>query len=162
MRPLEIMIPILLATYLLWRRPRPRWAQHLPEFTIALVLLHWMFEGYRWQMLPFYVLTAILAINGWIQRRSASGPRPLVSALTLILLAIFTAVPVLLPVPSLPSPTGPYAVGTRIYELTDSARPELYSGREEARRFQIQVWYPGRPGAADERAPWMPHADIFA
>ena len=162
MRPLEIMIPILLATYLLWRRPRPSWVQHLPEFTIALVLLHWMFEGYRWQMLPFYVLTAILAINGWIQRRSASGPRPLVSALTLILLAIFTAVPVLLPVPSLPSPTGPYAVGTRIYELTDSARPELYSGREEARRFQIQVWYPGRPGAADERAPWMPHADIFA
>src|SRR4030095_2844263 len=30
------------------------------------------------------------------------------------------------------------------------------------RRFQIQVWYPSEPSTADERAPWMANAEIFA
>jgi hypothetical protein len=46
--------------------------------------------------------------------------------------------------------------------LTDPSRQEIYSGKEEARRFQIQVWYPAEVDPKDERAPWMSRADIFA
>jgi hypothetical protein len=53
-------------------------------------------------------------------------------------------------------------VGTRIYELTDTSRKEIYSGKDEARRFMIQVWYPSEPKATDQRAPWMQHADIYS
>jgi dienelactone hydrolase len=84
------------------------------------------------------------------------------SYLTFILLAVSTALPILLPVPSIPTPSGPYQVGTRIYELSDVARREIYSGKDEARRFMIQVWYPSETSPSDTRAPWVANADIFS
>jgi hypothetical protein len=60
--------------------------------------------------------------------------------LSLILLAVSRALPILLPVPSTPVPGGPYQVGTRIYELTDASRRKICLGRNKARRFRIRAW----------------------
>lgn len=158
MRPLEILVPLLLAIRLFWRPARQ---SHLWYFTLtvfAALLLHILIEGWRWQMIPLYVLTIILTALPFL----GIEVKPPASYLTLILLAVSTALPILLPVPSIPAPNGPYEVGTRIYELTDESRRELYSGVDEARRFQIQVWYPSEAGSSDERAPWMANADVFA
>ncbi len=162
MRTLEILIPILLAVYLLWRHPRPLSIRLLPSVALLMMMIHLAVEGYRWQMIPVYGMTAILATSSWIKLRSSSDWKPIASYLTLIPLAVSIALPILLPVPVIPAPDGPYKVGTQVYELTDSSRKELYSGRDEARRFQIQVWYPSEPSPSDERAGWMNHADIFA
>jgi len=71
--------------------------------------------------------------------------------------------PVLLPVPSVPPPTGPYAVGTVTLELVDDARAEIYAdGAGAPRRFLIQIWYPALPERSDRRAPWMEDAGIVA
>ena len=142
MRPLEILTSLLLATYLLWGHPRPVAIRYLPMATLLIVLLHLEIEGYRWQMIPLYALTVILTISSMTIIRSASDWRSLASYLMFGLLALSTAIPILLPVPAIPPSSGPYAVGTRIYELTDDSRREIYYGREEARRFMIQVWYP--------------------
>jgi hypothetical protein len=60
-------------------------------------------EGYRWQMVPLYGLTPLLALTvliGLNQPRAGSFPSSaLGSILTLILLAVSTALPILLPVP---------------------------------------------------------------
>ena len=161
MRPLEIIIPILLVAYLLWHHPRPLVIRLLPALALLVTLIHFGVEGYRWQMIPIYVLTSSLGLSALLKIKSALDWKPLGSYLTVIVLAASTALPILLPVPAIPSPDGPYQVGTTIYELTDSARKELYSGKDEARRFQIQVWYPSEPGPSDERALWMNHADVF-
>lgn len=158
MRPLEIIIPVLLALHAIWWAPHPRLIRILPILAIVATLLHFAVEGYRWQMTPLYILTVTLTaltLFGIELKR-------LSSFLTFILIVISTGLPVLLPVPSIPKPSGPYQVGTRIYELTDSTRQELYSGKAEARRFQIQVWYPSERSPSDERAPWMANAEIFA
>ena len=158
MRPFEILIPILLALPVIWRRPRPFWIRMLPALTFIASVLHLIIEGYRWQMIPLYVLVLFQMVQSfWGIEPGRTG-----SFLALILLAVSTALPILLPVPSIPHSSGPYQVGTRIYELTDASRQELYSGKEEARRFQIQVWYPSEPDPADPRAPWMANAQIFA
>ena len=162
MRPLEIIIPILLTIYLIWSHPRPFGIRLLPTAALLITLIHFGVEGYRWQMIPIYVLTSLLEVRALLKIKSASDWKPLGSYLTVILLAISIALPILLPVPSIPAPNGPYKVGTTIYELTDSSRKELYSGKDEARRFQIQVWYPSEPGPADKRAQWMNHADVFS
>ncbi|MGE5379064.1 MAG: alpha/beta hydrolase family protein, partial [Bacteroidota bacterium] len=162
MRPLEIIIPVLLAVYLLWRHPRPFLIRLLPSAAFLLVLIHLIMEGYRWQMIPVYVLTAALTVSSLLKLRSTSDWKPLASYLTMILLAVSVALPILLPVPVIPAPDGPYQVGTRYYELTDPSRKELYSGKDELRRFQIQVWYPAEPSQNDERAHWMNHAAIVA
>jgi predicted dienelactone hydrolase len=161
MRPLEICIVLLLTVYLLWRHPRPLWVRLLPAITLIVTLVHFGVEGYRWQMVPLYSLTALLGLSALIKIRSSADWKPLFSFLTLVLLAASTILPIVLPVPSIPAPDGPYQAGTILYELTDSSRQEIYSGKDEARRFQIQVWYPAEPATSDERAPWMRRAEIF-
>jgi predicted dienelactone hydrolase len=134
----------------------------IPLLGLALVLLHLTIEGYRWQMIPIYGFTAILTVVTMVQMRSSADWKPIASYLTFVLLAISTALPILLPVPAIPTPSGPFPVGTRIYELTDTTRKEIYSGKDEARRFMIQVWYPSEPGTSSEKARWMDNAEIYA
>jgi predicted dienelactone hydrolase len=162
MRPLEILIPLALGVYLLWPHPRPFAIRLLPASALILTLIHFAMEGYRWQMIPMYVLTALLGLSALVKIQSTADWKPFASFLTLILLAVSTALPLLLPVPIFPAPSGPYRVGTRLYDLTDEARREIYSGQEEARRFMIQVWYPSAANASGEKAPWMANAQIFA
>lgn len=162
MRPLEISIPALLVVYLAWNHPRPLAIRLVPVFVLLITLLHFAIEGYRWQMIPLYVLTVLLAISSLTKILGPGDWRPLASSLTVILVAAATALPVLLPIPHIPTPSGPYPVGTRSFEMVDEARKEIYSGKDEPRRYMIQVWYPADVKPTDERAPWMEHADIFA
>jgi len=150
MRPLEILTPIVLAISLLWPitgRKRPPAIGILPAFALVIIAAHANIEGMRWQMYPLYgfaIVTLLMSIPDFMKARqdNIQTMRPLRVLPGLVLLAISTALPILLPVPSIPTPSGPYQVGTTIYELTDDSRRELYSGKDEARRFQIQVWYP--------------------
>ncbi len=162
MRLLEITLPVLLAIYLIWPHPRPQLIRWLPSLALIFTFIHLGVEGYRWQMIPLYVLTFLLAIISLIKINSAADWKPIASYLTLILLALSTAVPTLLPIPKIPTPSGPYQIGTSIFEMTDSARKEIYSGKDEARRFMIQVWYPAEVKDSDVRAPWMSNAEIYA
>jgi predicted dienelactone hydrolase len=162
MRPLEIFIPSLLAIYLLWPHPRPFAIRSIPVLALAFTFIHFVIEGYRWQMLPLYVLAGILGLSALIKIPTLADWKRLASYFTFGLLLLSTALPVLLPVPKIPAPTGPYQVGTRIYELMDESRRELYSGKDEARRFTIQVWYPSESGTSTDQARWMDKAEIYA
>lgn len=71
MRSLEVLIPVLLAAYLLWPRPRPFVVRLAPALALAATLLHLWLEGYRWQMIPLYVLTMLLA---WHSLRAVAQP----------------------------------------------------------------------------------------
>jgi predicted dienelactone hydrolase len=162
MRPLEITISILLVLYLLWRHPRPLIVRLLPALGLIVTLIHFAIEGERWQMIPLYVLTPLLAISSLTKITGTSDWKPLASTLTVILVVIATVIPTLLPVPRIPTPSGPYPIGTSILELTDDSRAEIYSGKDEPRRFMIQIWYPAEVKGTDERAPWMANAEIYA
>jgi predicted dienelactone hydrolase len=170
MRPLEIFTPIVLAIYILWPlsgKKRPSAVGILPAFALVLIATHAKVEGLRWQMIPLYAFSAVamlLSIPAFLKTQTGteSTVRPSRILLSLGLLALASALPILLPVPAIPTPGGPFQVGTRIYELTDESRPELYSGGDEARRFQIQAWYPADAATTDERAQWMARADIYA
>ncbi len=158
MRPLEITIPLLLAVYLLWPHARPLAIRFTPAIALIITLIHFYLEGYRWQMMPLYALTIILTMLAFFVR----DMKPIASILTCILLLLSTALPIVLPVPKIPIPGGPFPIGTVIYEFTDTTRKELYSGKDEARRFMIQAWYPADIKTTDVRAPWMSDAKIYA
>ncbi|MBI5825120.1 MAG: hypothetical protein HZB18_13910 [Chloroflexi bacterium] len=152
----------MLTIYLVWPHPRPFAIRLFPALALLAALTHFGLEGYRWQMIPLYVLASLLTISSLMKITGSSDWKPLASYLTLILLALSLAVPTLLPVPKIPTPSGPFQIGTSIYELNDTSRQELYSGRDESRRFMIQVWYPAEPKDTDVRAPWMTNAEKFA
>ena len=52
-------------------------------------------------------------------------------------------IPKLIPLSDLPTPSGIYGVGTRIFEWTDESRDEWFTEEiVDKRRLVIQVWYP--------------------
>jgi len=187
-RPLEILLAVLVGVCFL--RPlfpqRWRWPDFLPAVALAAALLQIIVEGYRWQMLPLYLLAVGLFVfylprikskrsersprpeEGELRPRPVTTPRPawrsgLYAALGLLATALAVALPVLLPIPQLPAPTGPYPVGTMTLMLTDESRRELYgSDPEAARRFLVQLWYPAQAPIDGETAPWMDNVDQVA
>ena len=171
MRTLEIIIPCALAIQLLLsitgRQPRNN--RFIPAVILTLVVLHLLLEGYRWQMIPLYILTGLVF---WAGLPALLHPGPalriqgwqlVLPILGLILVGISTLIPALLPVPNLKAPSGPYSVGTRTLVITDPARKEIYSGKDEPRKFMIEIWYPAvRPAPGTPAAAWMPDAKIVA
>ncbi len=55
---------------------------------------------------------------------------------------------------SLPKPTGKYAIGTKILELTDEQRGVLFK-TDRNRKLPLQVWYP-TDDTSGKRAPYLP------
>jgi dienelactone hydrolase len=156
MRPLEILLALALFGYLITTFIKPRaWIMYVAAL---IAVIQPAIEGYRWQMIPLYALTAVFVLTGILRRKKWVLAAPI---LTLILFAVSVALPILLPIPTVRAATGSYPVGTTIITLTDDARQEIYSGKEEPRRFQVQVWYPADPQPGDQHAPWMNRADVF-
>jgi predicted dienelactone hydrolase len=159
MRILEVLtLATLLATFIGFfvpRSRRPHWMGYLPSLAVLLVLAHLALEGYRWQMVPAYTLTALtfLATAPGIVRRAGPQRKPASrvrraltitgTVLGLLVLVVATALPVLLPVFRLPEPTGPYAVGTRYAYWIDEDRPDTYTpDPDDYREVSVQIWYP--------------------
>ena len=62
---------------------------------------------------------------------------------TIALLGHRAIIPRLIPLADLPTPSGVYAVGTRIFEWTDDSRDEWFTEeKDDKRRIVVQVWYP--------------------
>lgn len=57
--------------------------------------------------------------------------------------------------PSLPEPTGAYAVGTVRLLFTDTTRPEIFTDDpDDHREVTVRAWYPAEPSAEVARAPY--------
>jgi predicted dienelactone hydrolase len=175
MRPFEILLAlsVLLSLLRFALRNPPRWMKFAPTFGLALLGLHLVFEGYRWQMVGLYALALILflfslprLLRPARQAQSAGGPGWLAwlwSGLAALLTLLFAAPAFLFPIPHLPTPGGPYPVGTFTRMLVDDSRREIYSANpDEPRRFLIQVWYPAASVAGLKMVPWMPEAKLVA
>jgi hypothetical protein len=115
--------------------------------------------GAYWQLLPLY-LGVLLALAGllWRQPRTVAA-RAMLSAGIFCLLVLTAAATYVLPMFSLPKPTGQYAVGTRIFSLTDPVRMETHvPGSTRHREIVVQVWYPASPGK-QPLAPYRRHTE---
>ncbi len=166
MRLFEILILVILLPPLLWpiiSRNRPKWLALFPLLGLLFIVVHLPVEGYRWQMFPAYGLTAVFLILTirWV----TNNPIPsrlarLGGLLGLLVWLIALALPVTMPVPRLPDPTGPYAIGSFTTHLVDTTRPETYTDDpSDNRELMVQVWY---PAANREGAPavYLPDLEV--
>ncbi|MDX1662295.1 MAG: hypothetical protein R3272_00780 [Candidatus Promineifilaceae bacterium] len=173
MRPVELLILLAILPSLLLpilsdgRRFGRRF--EFPALALILVIVHLVLEGYRWQMVPAYLLALFLFIRGvwWVQRPPdlQGGRLGLIgSALLLLLYALAVLLPLLFPVPDLPEPEGQFPVGTTVAHLVDRSRPEIYSVEpDDVREIMFQVWYPVAPHAVpldSRRAPYLDRLEV--
>lgn len=122
------------------------WIHVLPFLAAVLALVQLLLEGYRWQMLPAYILIGFLVLceaGFWVHSERTSFYAGLGA------LAVWFATVVLsaaLPVFEFPAPTGPFQVGTEVRHLVDAHRQEtLSSNPSDLRELMIQIWYPVDP-----------------
>lgn len=150
---LAVLPPVL--CLLTPRREPGSWIHLVSFLALVAVVVHLRAEGYRWQMLPAYVLVAMLVLyeaTRWIhlERRSLSFG---VAAVVCWLAALgLTAV---LPVFEFPKPTGPFRVGTEVRHLVDPNRRESLSDNSgDPRELMAQIWYPVDPSFQGHLAPY--------
>jgi dienelactone hydrolase len=68
-------------------------------------------------------------------------------------------IPMLVPLNDLPAPTGPYAVGTQMFEWKDSNRDEWFTEEQsDKRRIVVQTWYPTEASEA-KPLPYLANPD---
>ncbi|MFD8596023.1 alpha/beta hydrolase family protein [Kitasatospora sp. NPDC059646] len=79
-------------------------------------------------------------------RRARRWFGPAGSAACAALIATGPAAAWAFPIPDFPRPSGRFAVGTRVLQWTDPARPETFTPDPDDRRtVVVQLWYPARP-----------------
>lgn len=132
---------------------------------LALFIVQWQVEGLRWQMIPVYGAAVGLAIGDIlaVERRLDWTRRIARGIFGLAGVALGAILPLILPVPELPVPTGPEIIGTVTVELVDPEREEIYGPSPgPGRRLMAQVWYPALPEGEMEPIPWSEDWDIVA
>jgi predicted dienelactone hydrolase len=167
---LILILDVLLLLLLLFPNRRPRHLLLVTSIvTLVLLAVHLLVEGLRWQMTLAYLLTGGFLLAAVIQSRYPAKKQPpawrvaLLSFLGLVLVLLAAALPIILPVPRLPEPSGSYAIGTMTYHLVDENRPEIFGESPGAdREMMLQVWYPAEPGTSDAAAPWFDQLDVAA
>lgn len=143
---------------------RPRRGIAAGLLTVALVV-QLQAEGYRWQLIPLYLVTVGLAIGDLLYiDRTVQWSRRLARGLFgLAGVALVAVLPVVLPVPELPLPPGPESIGTITAEIVDTSREEIYGTSPGGpRRLVVQVWYPSSSSGGIEPIPWSEDWDVVA
>ncbi|SHM69277.1 Platelet-activating factor acetylhydrolase, isoform II [Duganella sacchari] len=137
------------------RRSRAPRAIGMLSLLAAGCLLQVLLEGWYWQFTPVYLLILLGLLRAVLQ----DGPRwRMVAARTGQAGAVCALGMswVFLPVPDLPAPSGPYAVGTEVFRWVDATRPEPATDAPQDRRnIIVQAWYPAPRGAVGEHAVYL-------
>ena len=120
----------------------------IPLVFIGLVIiLHFIFEGYRWQMIPTYLIILILV---WCVYKKysffkAGWLRKTITGISLVLLLIVAwTLPYVLPVFELPTPTGKHSVGSQYIHLKTNQDETITTETDDKRELMIKVWYPAQ------------------
>jgi dienelactone hydrolase len=128
------------------------WSRPLTVLGALVALWHVIHEGTHWQMFP--VLAGLILLVVWQlipassrTSRYAAMKKPVAATAALLSIATFGML-LIVPMFSLPKPTGTYPIGTRIVYLKDSSRTEDRAEKPGTpRELTVQIWYPANPSS---------------
>ena len=112
------------------------------------LLLNMITEGLRYEVLSLILAITILGLPtlSFIRVRRMLSIGIFIMMVSLILI---------FPVYHMPMPTGSYDIGTRVYQINDTSRTEIYGEANTSRKFNVQIWFPFEKTNETERAPWL-------
>ncbi len=138
---------------------------------IGLLLLlgitaHLLIGKPRWQFYPLYLAAAfyliLVALNYFNVFEPSSRSSRWIIGIGIVLILFFIISLLTFPIDKLPIPGGPYEVGTRIYELEDQTREEIYTDEEnDSRKIKYQIWYPTDETEDLQKAKWITEGKVL-
>lgn len=126
---------------------------------IGIILSHMFFDTIRWQVFVLYgfpvavIIYCLLRQIEWVTLHKIVTR--LTIALILILVMVSIAFTIIMPVPELDAPDGPYTVGTTLMNLQDTSRAEIFGPKEGSRELRLQVWYPSDSNENKSETLWL-------
>lgn len=160
MQNIELVLILIVAGYIGFYRfiNKKLNKQYVIGLLISILSLHLLLNGYRWQMIPTYLLWFIALITAFIQPEGKSSTIVRVFKATgiFVLLLLSITLPLLFPVFELPHPTGPYSVGTKDINLKLDRAEVITTDTTDKRNLMIKVWYPSKETDGEED----PYIDI--
>ncbi|MCP9200844.1 hypothetical protein MKO06_13065 [Gramella sp. GC03-9] len=146
MQEFEIVILVVSLIYLLFNR-KLNTKKSRPYILGILILalgLHLILEGFRWQMIPAYLLWLISFFTVIrFSENKAKRWQQILKGIGLIFLTIMAVIlPSLFPVFELPENTGEFYVGTRDIYLELEREEVITPEKTDKRKIMIKAWYP--------------------
>jgi dienelactone hydrolase len=178
MRTLEIVFLILTLAALFWSLKRDavksRVFSILWGCTFLALMLHFIIEGWRWQMAPGYCVGALVliftAVSKFLKRDADDQPQKwfrtvlkiLFSGATILLVLISGILSWAFPVFKLPTPTGPYQVGISQWFPMDKSREETQTIKPgDYREVSVTGWYPADASDMTGTAEYLPNSKLM-
>lgn len=133
---------------------------------LALFAVQVALQGAVWTLYPAYAVVllgaAVLLLRPQGTLPGIAGKLAWVGALVLVCFSGFLAYA--LPVPVVPFPKGPHAVGTVTWQFDDASRKDPYAPTpDQPRKIMLQAWYPADIDVANAKAPaaWSKDIKVF-
>jgi pimeloyl-ACP methyl ester carboxylesterase len=134
-------ILVVSAVFAISRERSSRWFLLTGCLLLGLLAAQVILSGFYWQMAAAGGACLLLAAVCFAFPHADVSASRLLAAGCITLAGISFACLLILPIFRLPSPTGPYPVGTRIVHLVDESRTDSsFAGGK--RELMVQVWYP--------------------
>lgn len=166
MRTFEIILLLLSVASIFYLSIRKDTANKKIELAIVLgfLAIHFIFEGYRWQMIPIYFLLMVISLL-IIREKSPIKGNWFLKSLKIVglslLLIIGFILPSALPVFELPKITGNYKVGSQYIHLKTAREETITENPDDKRELMVKVWYPASI-KNEEKEPYLNDGDRFS
>lgn len=138
---------------------------------IGLLLLlgiaaHLLLGRPRWQYYPLYLAAAfyfiLVALNYFNAFEITLRSSRWIIGIGIVLILFSIIFLLSFPKENLPTPGGPFEVGTKIYELEDQTREEIYTDTEtDNRKIKYQIWYPTDDTEGFQKAKWITEGKVL-
>ena len=146
MRILEIILLALVTILPFYISSKNNQNQKLPLMVLCgILVLHFLLEGYRWQMIPIYLISLILIgclIKGYTFFKGGWFRKSMSALVLFLFLGIGGMLSSILPVFSFPTPTGTHSVGSQYLHLKTNQAEVITEEEGDKRELMIKVWYP--------------------
>ncbi len=129
--------------------------------TIGFAVSQYFLEGFRWQFLIcIYLLPTIYVIH----INQTEKIKLIFKILISVWFMFAVIVPYVIPVFSLPTPSGKYTIGTETFHWVDSSRLEWFTNENpnDYREIMVQIWYPGVNNLNKTVEPYMDFINLRA
>ena len=137
------LVALILLFLICFRGSNPHLQIRSFQLGLVIFLIHVIFETVRWQMLPSYLIFLLAALLILKSTKSWLFFRILGFLMGLVLIATSSFYATTMPINELPTPGGPYPVGTTNFTLLDESREETNTtDQTDSRTLFVEVWYP--------------------
>lgn len=133
---------------------------------VIIALAYGFFGVHKWQYYPIYLLVIlyfVLVLLDYLDILNLNSKTSKWIISIMIILVLLSIVFILgFQKEKLPTPTGKSEIGTRIFELEDKSRDEIYTEKkEDNRRIKYQAWYPTDEIEGLEKAKWITEGKLL-